>query len=131
MTFFDFRPRRENLPSKELFLAAGIFCVAEFATSSADEGEKAKKAAAARSNTWCEKAAASIPSESYCFFSSSMRSEDVSHSAADSMSGHAARTSRKRARESGDVVRKQALFSTVHPVFEKKEGGFSEGLAEN
>lgn len=65
------------------------------------------------------------------FFSSFMRSEDVSHSAADSMSGHAARTSRKRARKSGDVREKQALFSTIHPVFEKKGGGFCEGLAEN
>lgn len=43
------------------------------------------------------------------FFSSFMRSEEVSHSAAASMSGHAARTSRKRARESGDVAKKTSL----------------------
>jgi hypothetical protein len=87
----------------------GRFCVAAFATSSADKGEKAKKAAAARSNPRREKAAAPIPSESHCFFSSFMRSEVVLYSAADSMSGHAARTSRKRARESRDVARKTSL----------------------
>gem|GEM_PF-7036080 len=60
-----------------------------------------------------------------------MRSVDVSHSAADSRAAmqHAPPA---RGREKVETLReKQALFSTIHPVFEKKEGGFCEGLAEN
>ena len=60
-----------------------------------------------------------------------MRSEDVSQSADDSMSGHAARTSPRGGEKVGTLREKQALFSTIHPVFEKKGGGFCEGLAEN
>ena len=37
-----------------------------------------------------------------------------------------------RGRENVETLReKQTLFSTIHPVFEKKGGGFCEGLAEN
>ena len=59
-----------------------------------------------------------------------MRSEEVSHSAADSMSGHAAPPASGREKV-GTLREKQALSSTIHPVFEKKGGGFCEGLVEN
>ena len=60
-----------------------------------------------------------------------MRSEDVSHSAADSMSGPCSTHLPAGGEKVGTLREKQALFSTIHPVFEKKGGGFCEGLAEN
>ena len=60
-----------------------------------------------------------------------MRSEEVSHSDADSRAAMQHAPPARGREKVGTLREKQALFSTIHPVFEKKEGGFCEGLAEN